>query len=200
MTPKDGLPNFPHDNSETKILILGTFPSTTALETGEYYSNKGNMFWDMLEDVLSERGLKDLSYKNKEQVLTKYKITLWDIIRNCEREGAADANIIQETAKPTNIRKKFLGNKKTLEIIIINGVSQKNNDGTLGSRGWFEHFYGDIKTFETENKVKVVCLHQTSSMAKKDFNIKEWEDNIRPYINYTDNKKPKAFVIKKNKT
>lgn len=196
---KDGLRYFPEIKNTGKILILGTFPSDDSLSNNQYYYNSSNRFWTMLEDVLEEPGLKDSSYKNKENVLSKYGIILWDSIAKCERKGSGDSSIVENTAQPNDIIKEvFKINKNKIKIIIINGVTVKNNEEKLGARGWFEKFNGEIEKFESENNVKVICLHSTSKANRdSNFDISEWRNNIRPYINSNKSNYNKIIIVKK---
>lgn len=191
---------FPKIPNTAKILILGTYPSVPALENEEYYKDPKNSFWSVLEDVLEEKGLKDTSYKYKEDILKKYGIVLWDSIAECEREKSSDANIIEETARPNNLSRFLQKTARNIEIIIINGVTERSIDNKLGAKGWFEKFYGKISEFEATYNVKVVCLHSTAYRAKSSFNLSEWRENILPYLlQKPDTNKKKAFVVKKQK-
>lgn len=78
----DGLPPINLDNA-TKI-ILGTFPGEQSRETGRYYANTRNSFWESLGKQDSE---------TPQQCLERLDIGLWDVIESCEISGSADKNI-----------------------------------------------------------------------------------------------------------
>lgn len=182
MTVKCGLPVFPIDIDNAKVLIVGTFPSPISLECGEYYKNNDNLFWGMMAEVLKCPNLKMESYAFKEQLLKHNHIILWDILKSCERKGALDKSIIEETADNNDFSDILKNNK--IRIIIINGVViRSKKTKKLGAKGWFIKFNGEICDFEKKYNVKVIALHSTSPSAKKWFNISEWKENIRPYIN-----------------
>lgn len=42
-------------DENSKILILGSFPSVKSRAVGFYYGNKQNRFWKMLEQVFNEK-------------------------------------------------------------------------------------------------------------------------------------------------
>ena len=65
---------------DSKILILGTFPSIKSFENNFYYSHPKNQFWDILANIFNEK--KPKTIKEKIAFLKKYKIALWDSI--CE--------------------------------------------------------------------------------------------------------------------
>ena len=181
MTYKDGLHFFPEKINDATILILGTFPSSEALKHGEYYKNNENLFWTTMSHVLECPNLCNESYTYKEQQLKQHGIILWDIIKSCEREGALDKYIIEESAIKNNLNDVLLGNN--IKIVIINGiVIRSKKTKKLGAQGWFIKFNGEIRDFEKKNNVKVVAVHSTSPSAKKWYNLSEWIENIKPYI------------------
>jgi len=75
---------------DTKILILGTFPSLDSFKYDFYYAHKRNQFWKILSEIY------DMPAETKEEriaLLKHAKIGLYDIIASCERENSSDANL-----------------------------------------------------------------------------------------------------------
>lgn len=79
-------------DSRTKILILGSIPSVKSLEKIEYYGNKQNQFWKILFSIFDTSFLAQ-SYEQKKDFLLDNGVGLWDVVRNCEREGSLDIAI-----------------------------------------------------------------------------------------------------------
>ena len=77
-------------DSNSKILILGSFPSVKSRQTEFYYGNKQNRFWKTLQSVFG--GDID-TIENKKQLCLANGIALWDIVESCDIVGSADANI-----------------------------------------------------------------------------------------------------------
>lgn len=75
-----------------KILILGSMPSVTSLEKQEYYGFKHNRFWKIMQMVYH---MPIDTYLEKENLIRKNHIVLWDVIGSCERVGSLDSNIKQ---------------------------------------------------------------------------------------------------------
>ena len=71
---------------DSKILILGTFPSIKSFENNFYYSHPKNQFWDILANIFNEK--KPKSIEEKILFLKKHKIALWDSICECKRKKA----------------------------------------------------------------------------------------------------------------
>jgi len=76
---------------DTRILVLGSFPSAISLGKQEYYANPRNIFWKIIGDTHGKGNI--LNYEKRVALLQKHKISLWDIYRACEREGSLDTGI-----------------------------------------------------------------------------------------------------------
>mgnify|MGYP004564562019 CR=1 FL=1 len=78
-------------DENSKILILGSFPSVVSREDGFYYGNKRNRFWNLLKEYFkTDFGDDKIS---KEKFLLERKIALWDVVSSCEIKGSLDADI-----------------------------------------------------------------------------------------------------------
>lgn len=84
-------PVLPVYNSESKILILGTFPSVKSREGEFFYHHPQNCFWKVISAIYNEDVPKTIDEKKK--LLLRNHIALWDVIHSCEIEGSADSTI-----------------------------------------------------------------------------------------------------------
>jgi hypoxanthine-DNA glycosylase len=82
------------DNS-TVILIMGTMAGEQSIAKQQYYANRGNLFWKILFTIFEEEF--SAHYEDRKVLLTKYGIGLWNVLKNCKREGSSDAKITEET-------------------------------------------------------------------------------------------------------
>lgn len=78
-------------DKNSKILILGSFPSVKSREEEFFYAHKQNRFWIVLSSVL--RVPLPNSVSEKTEMLLSAGIALWDVIGECEIEGSADTSI-----------------------------------------------------------------------------------------------------------
>ncbi len=78
-------------DQNSRLLILGSFPSVKSRELGFYYSHPRNRFWKLIAD-LSGRRLPD-SIDEKRRLLLDSGIALWDVCGECEVTASADASI-----------------------------------------------------------------------------------------------------------
>jgi TDG/mug DNA glycosylase family protein len=109
-----GLP--PVIGESPKVLVLGSFPSVMSLEKKEYYGNPRNRFWHLMEALL--RIPAALPYHVRTVRLKEKRIALWDVTKECEREGSDDAAIKNEAM---NDIPGFLRDHPSVSVIILNG-------------------------------------------------------------------------------
>lgn len=105
----------PFFNSDSRLLILGSFPSVKSREVDFYYGNPRNRFWTFLADFFKEE--KPETTIEKKNFLTKHKIALWDIVTKCEIVGSSDASIKNYLVADLNEVLNFAH----IETILING-------------------------------------------------------------------------------
>ena len=111
----------PFGSEQPKILILGTLPSEISLLKGEYYANPRNRFWTIMSSLL--KAPQCSSYTDKEKMLMRHGIMLWDVMKEAERDGSMDVNIKNGI---TNNILGLLEKHPTIKVIGFNGdKSQK---------------------------------------------------------------------------
>lgn len=77
--------------SDSRILILGTFPSVKSRAYGFYYGHPQNRFWKVLAAITNEP--VPSSIPEKKQFLLGHQIAVWDVIQSCEIIGSSDSSI-----------------------------------------------------------------------------------------------------------
>jgi len=93
---------------DSKILILGTFPSIKSFENNFYYSHPRNQFWEILSIIFNDK--KPENIREKISFLKNHKIALWDAVCECVRKKGNSRDDNLEIIKPCNIEnllKKF---------------------------------------------------------------------------------------------
>lgn len=78
-------------NSESRILILGSFPSTASRAREFYYGHPRNRFWPLLAALLNEP--EPYTIEEKKQLLLNHRIALYDAVSSCAVDNSADASI-----------------------------------------------------------------------------------------------------------
>ncbi len=90
-------------DKNSKILILGSFPSVKSREARFFYGHPQNRFWKTLSAVLGADTPDTIP--EKKRFLLENKIALWDVICSCEISGSADSSI--KNAKPNDFSEIF---------------------------------------------------------------------------------------------
>ena len=78
-------------DAESRILILGSFPSVKSREAMFFYGHPQNRFWRVVSTVLGCDCPRTI--EEKRQMLHAHHIALWDTIASCEIEGSSDSSI-----------------------------------------------------------------------------------------------------------
>lgn len=78
-------------DKESKILILGSFPSVKSREEGFFYGHPQNRFWKVLAEIWKEP--VPVSIDEKKSFLLRNHIAVWDVIKSCDIEGSSDSSI-----------------------------------------------------------------------------------------------------------
>ena len=81
----------PFFDSDSKILILGSFPSVKSREQRFFYGHPQNRFWRVLAALLNANVPGTI--EEKKQLLSYGKIALWDVIACCDISGSSDSSI-----------------------------------------------------------------------------------------------------------
>lgn len=128
-------------DSESKTLILGSFPSVKSREAAFFYGHPQNRFWAVAAAVIGCP--KPETVEEKKKMILENHLAMWDVIASCEIEGSADSTIKNVTANDLSV---ILENSK-VERIIVNGKTA-------------EKYYN--KYTYPKTGIKAICLPSTS--------------------------------------
>ena len=78
-------------DADSRILILGSFPSVRSREEGFFYGHPRNRFWALLSRLLEQP--VPATVEEKKAFLLRNRIALWDVIRSCTLTGSSDSSI-----------------------------------------------------------------------------------------------------------
>lgn len=78
-------------DENSRILILGSFPSVKSRETAFFYGHSQNRFWRLIAGLCGEQTPESID--EKKALLLRHHIALWDVIESCEITGSADSSI-----------------------------------------------------------------------------------------------------------
>ena len=131
-------------DKDSKILILGSFPSVKSREIHFYYGHPQNRFWKLLARLLDCP--VPVSIEEKKSMLQTHHIALWDVIDSCEIIGSSDSSIKNVTpsdvpmilqnsqithvfangATAGKLYRKYLQEKTGIEAIVLPSTSPAN--------------------------------------------------------------------------
>ena len=92
-------------DKNSKILILGSFPSVVSRKFGFYYANPQNRFWRVLAGILNAP--LPASTDEKINFLLTRRIAIYDAAISCEIKGSSDAKMT--AVAPANLEPIFTG-------------------------------------------------------------------------------------------
>ena len=78
-------------DADSKILILGSFPSVKSREQAFFYGHPQNRFWRLLAALFDAPCPG--SIEEKRAFLLANHVALWDVIASCDITGSSDSSI-----------------------------------------------------------------------------------------------------------
>lgn len=133
-------------DENSRVLILGSFPSVRSREQNFFYGHPQNRFWKVVAAVLGQPVPQTM--EEKKMLILDNGLALWDSIASCEITGSSDASIRNARANDISI----ILNSCSIERIYCNG------------RKAHELYQ---KYIEPETGREAVCLPSTSPANAK---------------------------------
>ena len=128
-------------DENSKILILGSFPSVKSREEMFFYGHPQNRFWRVLASVFDSK--LPQTVEEKKIFLLSNRIALWDVLASCDVTGSADSSI--KNTVPNHI--KIITDTSPIRRIFLNGKTA-------------EKYYN--KYLKSYLLIDAVCLPSTS--------------------------------------
>ncbi len=157
-------PIAPVFDENSKVLILGSFPSVKSREVCFFYGHPQNRFWKVVATVFDTE-VPD-TIENKRKLLLDYGIAVWDVIASCEISGSSDSSI--RNVVPNDL--SIILNKAKIKQVFVNGKTT-------------EKFYN--RYILKNLGIPAVCLPSTSpanAAWKTDMLVEKWSI-IKEFIN-----------------
>lgn len=108
-------------NEDSRILILGSFPSVKSRENHFYYGHPQNRFWKVLAKVLETDVPQTI--EEKKTMLLENHIAIWDVIASCNIVGSSDTSIrdvevndFSKILEESNIHTIYVNGTKASEL------------------------------------------------------------------------------------
>jgi hypoxanthine-DNA glycosylase len=104
----------------SRVLILGTFPSVKSREQQFFYGHPQNRFWRVLAGVFDCAVPTDIA--EKKALILNNGLALWDVIAACEIEGSEDASI---RAVVPNDLSRIIGSAEICHVVTNGGTADR---------------------------------------------------------------------------
>lgn len=108
-------------DKDSKVLILGSFPSVKSREEGFFYGHPQNRFWKVTTSIFDEEIPR--TPQEKKAFLIRNHIALWDVIGSCDIDGSSDSSIrnvkvndISMILTTADIKAIYLNGKKAYHL------------------------------------------------------------------------------------
>ena len=102
-------------DENSRILILGSFPSVKSREAEFFYGHPQNRFWKVTAAVFECETPQTVG--EKRAFLLKNRIAVWDVIARCDIENSADSTI--KNAEPNDLG--IILGKADIKAVFVNG-------------------------------------------------------------------------------
>ena len=108
-------------DENSRILILGSFPSVKSRENQFYYGHPQNRFWKVIAHVTGNKMPETI--EEKKVMLIENGIAIWDVIHSCSIMGSSDTSIkdvvvndFTEILSKSKITKIYVNGTKAYEL------------------------------------------------------------------------------------
>lgn len=102
-------------DGNSRILVLGSFPSVKSRENSFYYGHPQNRFWKLIARLLDEPVPSTI--EEKKLLLLSRGIAIWDVVAACDIKGSSDSSI--RNVIPADINRVLRA--ASITTIIANG-------------------------------------------------------------------------------
>lgn len=150
-------------NENSKVLILGSFPSVKSREVSFFYGHPRNRFWKVIPALFGEE--EPVTIEKKKELILRRNLALWDSIHSCEITGSSDSSV--KNVAPNDIS-GIIGNSKVSKVFC---------NGALSHKMYMKYIFPDTKI----EAVKLPSTSPANAAYSLDKLIDEWKI-IKEYL------------------
>lgn len=155
-------------DEQATVLVLGSMPGQASLTANEYYAHRHNLFWQFPAQIL---GIDTPArYSERLAMLQHFRVALWDVLQQCQRDGSLDSSIIASSEQANDLV-ALLSHYSKIKTICFNGQKayQSFKRHVLkAAPSFFEHY-------------SLVVLPSTSpanASIPKDTKLSLWQEHV----------------------
>ena len=113
-------PIAPLYDKNSRILILGSFPSVKSREAMFFYGHPQNRYWKLMARLFDEEIPQTV--EEKKVLVLRHHIAMWDTIRSCTIIGSSDSSIRDVVPNDLSV----ILDHSQVEKIFCNGAASYN--------------------------------------------------------------------------
>lgn len=151
-------------DSNSQILILGSFPSVKSREANFFYGHPQNRFWKVISAVYGCPTPSTI--EEKTEFVLSNRIALWDTIDSCDIIGSSDSSI--KNVVPTDIN--MVLHAADIRAVFCNGAASH--------KLYMKYCYPDTHT----EAVKLPSTSPANAAFSLEKLIGIWSEEIRKII------------------
>ncbi|MCK5829003.1 MAG: DNA-deoxyinosine glycosylase [Methylococcales bacterium] len=160
-----------------KLLILGSMPSEASLQKQQYYGHQRNAFWSIMMTLFCDQPNHSvLPYTQRKRLLIENNIAVWDVLKNCHRDGSLDTAIKMDSIKTNNFLQFFLSHPD-IKKVFFNGLKAEAI--------YIKHV---LSTLNKQFSDLEYCRLPSTSPAHASITLKQktaiWKKEIKDYNNF----------------
>ncbi len=149
-------------DKDSRILILGSFPSVKSREAAFFYGHPRNRFWEVVSGLLSQP--LPVTVEEKKAFLHQEHIALWDSIKSCDIIGSSDSSIRNVEANDLSVILETAG----IRQIFCNGAK---------SHEYYDRY---IRPVTGMPAVKLPSTSPANAAFSSERLMREWKQILKP--------------------
>ena len=115
---------FPPISAEgCRVLVLGSMPSEISLKRQQYYGHHRNAFWRIMGELFGAG--QEIEYERRKQILMRYGVAVWDVLKTCCRKGSMDSDIDMESIQINNFNGFYTAYPAIKAVFFNGGTAEK---------------------------------------------------------------------------
>ena len=103
-------------DENSRVLILGSFPSVKSREQNFFYGHPQNRFWRVIAELFGEE--VPVGTEDKKSLILRNHLALWDSIHSCVITGSSDSSV--RDVVPNDISAIISGSR--IDRVFCNGA------------------------------------------------------------------------------
>ena len=151
-------------DAESRILVLGSFPSIKSREAEFFYGHPQNRYWKVMPTLLGEP--LPTTVEEKAAMMHRHHIAMWDTIGSCTIAGSSDSSITDVVPNDLSVILKAAH----IEAIFTNGAKSTDLYNKL------------LYPVTGIRPVKVPSTSPANAAFSLDRLRQEWGDALAPYL------------------